>query len=96
MYFQVQFSQMLQPASLVSVKVRLDDYVYKWFMVSIDITYITMKIMSPFHKCHVYCHKFPIGYMVSGLSGGELLTIECHRVPTLRGLTTHSHHRSIV
>ena len=67
MYFKVQFSQMLQPASLVSVKVRLDDYVYKWFMASIDIIHITMKIMSPLHKCIYIAISLQLGtsYLVS-------------------------------
>ena len=64
-------------------------------MISIYITYITMQIRLPLHTCQVDCHKFTTSYMVSGLCGGEHLAIECHSMPSLWELTTHSHHRSI-
>ena len=74
---------MLQPASLASIEMGLNEYGYEWLMISIYVTYITMKIMSPLHACQVYGQKFMICDMVPGFGGGEFFTIECHRTSTL-------------
>ena len=95
MDFKIQLCQMLQPTCLASVEVGLDEDVYYRLMISVYMTYIAMQVMPPLHATKVHTHEFAIGYMVTTLSGGELLAVECHRTPTLRQLSTHSDNRSI-
>ena len=81
--------------SLVSIEVGLDKDIYQMFMVSVDVKHIVMQVVPPLHTTKVHTHEFSVGYMISTLSGGELLTVECHRTSMLRQLSTHSNNRSI-
>ena len=65
------------------------------FMISVDVTHIAMQVVPPLHTTKVHTHEFSVYYMVSTLSGGELLAVECHWTSTLRYLSTHSNNRSI-
>ena len=95
MDLQIQFCQTLQPTCLASVEVGLNEYVHQRFMISVYVADVAMQVMPPLHATKVYTHEFTIGYMVTTLSGGELLTVERHRTSTLRQLSTHSNNRSI-
>ena len=53
-------------------------------MVGVYSTRVAMKIRPPLHTCLVNGHELTIGNMVARLSGGELLTVERHRAPSLR------------
>ena len=64
-------------------------------MISVYVTHIAMQVMPPLHTTKVHTHEFAISYMVTTLSGGEFLAVECHRTSTLRQLSTHSDNRSI-
>ena len=81
---QIQLCQTLQPTCLASVEVGLNEYVYQRFMICVYMADVAMQVMPPLHATQVYTHEFAIGYMVTTLSGGELLTVECHRTSTLR------------
>ena len=80
---------------LASVDVGLDEDVNQRFMISVDVAHIAMQVMPSLHTSKVHTHEFAIGYMVTTLSGGELLAVERHRTSTLRQLSTHSNNRSI-
>ena len=64
-------------------------------MICVYMADVAMQVMPPLHTTKVYTHEFAIGYMVTTLSGGELLTVERHRMSTLRQLSTHSNNRGI-
>ena len=64
-------------------------------MISVYVTHIAMQVVPPLHATKVHTHEFVIGYMVTTLSGGELLAVECHRTSMLRQLSTHSNNRCI-
>ena len=66
---QVQFSQLLQPASLASIQIRMHVDVLQWFMIRVHCTLGTMQIGVPFHTGLENGHEFPIGYMVPRFSG---------------------------
>ena len=95
MYLQIEFSETLQPTSLASVEMWLDKNVYKWFMVSIHMTDITVQVVPPLHTCQIHSHQLPVCYMISTFSRGELLTVKRHRTSILGELTTHSNNRGI-
>ena len=80
---------------LASVEVRLHKDVQQRFMISVYMTHIAMQVVPPLHTTKVYTHEFAISYMVTTLSGGELLAVERHRTSTLRQLSTHSNNRGI-
>ena len=80
---------------LVSIEVGLDEDVNQRFMISVYVAYVAMQVMPPLHKTKVHTHEFPVGYMVTTLSVGELLTVERHWTSTLGKLSTHSNNRSI-
>ena len=80
---------------LASVEVGLEEDVNQRFMISVYVAHIAMLVMPPLHTTKVHTHELPVGYMVTTLSGGELLTVECHWTSTLRQLSTHSNNRSI-
>ena len=80
---------------LVSIEVGLDEDVHQRLMISVDVTHIAMQVVPPLHTTKVHTHELAIGYMVTTLSGGELLAVERHRTSTLRQLSTHSNNRSI-
>ena len=86
---------MLQPTCLASVEVGLDEYVHQRFMISVYMANVAMQVMPPLHTTKVHTHEFPVGYMVTALSGCELLAIEHHRTSMLQQLSTHSNNRSI-
>ena len=86
---------MLQPTCLASVEVGLNEYVHQRFMISVYVVHIAMQIMPPLHTTKVHTHEFAIGFMVTTLSRGELLAVECHRMSTLRQLSTHCSNRGI-
>ena len=64
-------------------------------MISVDVAHGAMQVMPPLHATKVHTHEFSVSYMVSTLSGGELLAVEHHRMSTLQQLSTHSNNRSI-
>ena len=64
-------------------------------MICVYMADVTMQVMPPLHTTKVYTHEFAIGYMVTILSGVELLAVEHHRTSTLRQLSTHSNNRGI-
>ena len=64
-------------------------------MISVYMADVAVQVMPPLHTTKVYTHEFAISYMVTTLSGGELLAVECHRTSTLRQLSTHSNNRGI-
>ena len=80
---------------LASIEVGLHKDVHQRFMISVDVTHISMQIVPPLHTTKVHTHEFFVGYMVATLSGGELLAVEHHRTSTLQQLSTHSNNRSI-
>ena len=80
---------------LASVEVGLDKDVHQRFMISVYVAHIAMQLMPPLHTTKVYTHEFPVGYIITTLSGGDLLAIECHWTSTLRELFTHGNNRSI-
>ena len=86
---------MLQPTCLASIEVGLDEDVHQRFMISVYVAHIAVQVMPPLHTTKVHTHEFTIGYMVTTLSGGELLAVECHRTSMLRQLSTHSNHLAI-
>ena len=69
---------MLQPTCLASVEVGLNEYVHQRFMISVYVADVAMQVMPPLHTTKVHTHEFAIGYMVTTLSGGELLAVERH------------------
>ena len=95
MDLQIQLCQTLQPTCLASVEVGLNEYVHQWFMISVYVADVAMQVMPPLHTTMLYTHELAIGYMVTTLSGGELLAVERHRTSTLRQLSTHSNNRGI-
>ena len=95
MDLQIQLCQTLQPTCLASVEVGLNEDVYQRFMISVYVADVAMQVLPPLHTTKVHIHEFTIGYMVTTLSGGELLTVERHRTSMLRQLSTHSNNRSI-
>ena len=86
---------MLQPTCLASMEVGLDEDVHQRLMISVYVAHVAMQVMPPLHATKVNTHEFPVGYMVTTLSGGELLAVEHHRTSILRQLSTHSNNRSI-
>ena len=80
---------------LAIVEVGLDKDVHQRFVVSVHVTHIAMQVVPPLHTTKVHTHEFSVSYMVSTLSGGELLAVECHRMSLLQQLSTHSNNRSI-
>ena len=84
---------MLQPTCLASIEVGLDKDVHQRFMVTVYVAHVAVQVMPATTKVHT--HEFVIGYMVTTLSGDELLAVERHRTSTLRQLSTHSNNRSI-
>ena len=80
---------------LASVEVGLDKDVHQRFMISVYVAHVAVQVMPPLYTTKVHTHEFVIGYMVTTLSGGELLAVECHRTSTLRQLSTQSNNRSI-
>ena len=86
---------MLQPTCLASIEVGLDEDVHQRLMISVYVAHVAMQVMPPLHTTKVHTHEFTIGYMLTTLRGGELLTVERHRTSTLRQLSTHSDNRSI-
>ena len=87
--FKIQFCQTLQPTCLASIEVGLDKDVNQRFMISVYVAHVitlllAMQVMPPLHTTKAHTHEFPVGYMVMTLSGGELLTVKCHWMSTLR------------
>ena len=80
---------------LASIEVGLDEDVHQRFMISVYVAHVGMQVMLLLHTTKVHTHEFTIGYMITTLSGGELLAVERHRASTLRQLSTHSNNRSI-
>ena len=64
-------------------------------MISVYMADVAMQVMPPLYTTKVYTHEFAIGYMVTTLSGGELLAVEHHRTSMLRQISTYSNNRSI-
>ena len=64
-------------------------------MISVYVAHVAMQVIPPLHITKVHTHEFAISYMVTNLSGGELLAVERHKMSTLRQLSTHSNNRSI-
>ena len=64
-------------------------------MISVYVAHVAVQVMPPLYTTKVHTHEFAVGYMVTTLSGGELLAVECHRTSTLRQFYTHSNNRSI-
>ena len=81
--FKIQLCQTLQPTCLVSIEVGLDEDVNQRFVIRVYAPYIAMQEMPPLHITKVHTHEFPVGYMVTTLRGGELLTVKRHWMPTL-------------
>ena len=80
---------------LASIEVGLDEDVYERLMISVYMAHVAMQVMPPLHTTKVHTHELTIGYMVTTLSGGELLAVERHRTSMLRQLSAHSNNRSI-
>ena len=64
-------------------------------MISVHVTCIAMQVVTPLHAPQVHTHQFTVSYIVSTLSGGELLAVEYHRTPMICQFTTHSNNRCI-
>ena len=64
-------------------------------MISVYVADVAMQVMPPLHTTKVHTYEFTISYMVTTLSGGELLAVEHHRTSMLRQLSAHSNNRSI-
>ena len=68
---------------LARVEVGLHEDVHQRFMISVDVTYIAMQVMSPLHAPKVHTHEFTVSHMIPTFSRGELLAVEHHRASML-------------
>ena len=69
---------------LASVEVGEDEDVHQGFMISVYVAHVAVQVMPPLHTTKVHTHEFAIGYIVTTLSGGELLSVEHYRTSMLR------------
>ena len=74
---------------------RLYIYLLQGSVVCVHSTLGTMQIVAPFHTGLENGQELTVGYMVSSLSGSQLLAEERHRALLLQQLSTQTHYRCI-